>query len=166
MQNTTGLQRRASAFGVEIGLLVNHLAEQSVGGVVSYIQLSKVAGVDVLKNRHVLTSACNTLQREHSKVFGAVRGEGLKLLSADEVSGVGVQTVRSIGRKARRGIKKVSTVNYADLSDSGKVAHTVGLSVLNMVQHSTRQKSLNKIEQHVGSGPLPLSNTLTALLGS
>jgi hypothetical protein len=160
------LVRGVSQYGVEVSLIAERLASISPGESVSYTELTTLAGVDVLRHRNVLSSARRSLQRDKQVVFEAQHGYGLRRLQNEEIAQTGIARVKAIGRSARRGIKTLSCAQYDNLSSAGKTTHTVGMSLLNMIQHSAAEKSVKAVTNGaVNTQVLPLEQTLRSLMG-
>jgi hypothetical protein len=164
--NLGKLVRGVSQYGVEVSLIAERLASTNPGEVVGYAELTTLAGVDVLLHRNVLNAARKQLQREKHVVFKADFGQGLRRLTNEEIAATGIGRVKAIGRSARRGIKTLSCAQYDGLSSTGKTRHTVGLSLLNMIQHASAEKSINAVTSGaIDIRVLPLEQTLRSLMG-
>ena len=60
----------------------------------------------------------------------------------------------------------MAAAEYKDLTEQGKVKYNVGMAVLNLVRHSTSQKSQNRIETGVSTtmpNMIPMKATLELL---
>src|ERR1700749_4425518 len=84
-----------SRFRIEIGLLTDFLESISEGELVPYEKLNEVSGINLKNNYHVLQVARKEIHKEKNVVFGVIKNVGIKRLSSDEISGVGISTVKS-----------------------------------------------------------------------
>ena len=98
-------------------------------------------------------------------VFDVVRGQGLRRMNDDEIANYGMVTAKRIGRHARRGIKVVSAGQYDRMTPAARVNQAIGLTVLNMIQHSTSRKAVGRLESVLPQNAkvLPLAETLKEL---
>jgi hypothetical protein len=156
----------ASVYGAELNRIIDLLSRTNTGDVLSYEQISEAAGINILNHRHLLATARKKLLAEQQMVFASENGRGLIRLNSEQTVGVGISTVHKIGRTARRGIKTMAAAEYKDLTEQGKVKYNVGMAVLNLVRHSTSQKSQNRIETGVSTtmpNMIPMKATLELL---
>ena len=156
-----------SQYGVEVRLIADTLAALQVGEQVTYAKLSEVSGIDVLKQRGLIGSARRQVLNDSRAVFDVVIGVGLRRMNDDEIAGYGMVTARRIGRQARRGLKVVSAGEYDRMSPAAKVNQAIGITVLNMIQHSTTRSAVGKLEATLpqNAKALPLAETLKQLAG-
>lgn len=154
-----------SRYGIERDNLVSHLENLNYNDSVSYSDLSRVSGINILSHRHVLGSARKVLLKTKQMVFEPVRSFGLRRITEDQIAELGLSVVKKTRRVARKGIAVVSAGDYSLMSDSGKVRQSVGLTVLNMIQHAGASSTLRKIEGAVinAGQRLPLAETLKQL---
>jgi hypothetical protein len=136
----------------DVKLLAQRLEQAAPGELVSYNELNSILGQDVQKRyRYKLQSACGLVFRESKKVFGAVSGEGLQYLTGEQVSMRQDARVKSIGKKAKRGLRELSVVNMAELSDSEKSRVYTIRTILSLTVEGTAAKTVKKIEAAVGN---------------
>ena len=152
----------ASQYGVEAGLVADALSKMVEGEVIEYGTLTKLSGVNVLRFRNVLQSARKVVLKEKQMGFKSIRGVGLMRMTNEQMGGFGIETVKRLGRMARKGIKVVSAADYDRLSPEGRVRQMVGLSLLNTSQHMSSSSSIKKISTAatVGTRILPLQQML------
>lgn len=144
------------------------LRNLQAGETISYMNLSKQSGFDVLKNRSYLTSARRHLQHEERIVFGTIRGEGLKRMVDSEIAKTGNAVLRKVNRAARRGVNTLSCINdYAALSQEEQIRHNSAMSLLGVFYQVSKAKSLQQIDAAVAvlQRKLPFQETLRAFLG-
>ena len=151
---------------IDARILADKLADVPVGVEISYAELSRELGRNVQDNRGVLTSARRVVLREKGAVFGVVHGVGLRRLADDEVVMSAQDTVRRIGRAARRKSREIANaVNYGALGNDARVKHNTSLSLLGALGALTRRDAQRRLEGAVADATerLPLQRTLDAL---
>lgn len=132
--------------------LINFLGEKEVGEVITYESLSEVIGFDVTesKGRGYLGTATKRLLKDEGKVFSCVRSIGVILLSDSEV----VKTtskgyLKSIRAKGRKAYAKSTTVEYESLTPDEKIDWNCTMSILALMNHVTKRRSIREIENKV-----------------
>lgn len=151
----------------DIDALKNVLAKLEPGSTISYQELANGIGRDVTRAaRHLLQSACNQLLNERRMAFAAVRKVGIKRLTAEEAVNVGMDSLSRIRGYAKRGIQKISSGNFADLSNEMKIIHNGYVSVLATIAYAADPRNMSNILACSSTQqPLPRKETL-ALLAS
>lgn len=150
-------KRTIGEITLETRTLYEHLKNLPVGTLVSYRELSVVAGRDVQsEGASSLYTARRMCQREHQIIFGAVYGEGLKRLDDEQIVASADGDIRRIHRTARRGTRKLACADYEALDDAGRASLNAKVAVLGtLAQHST-SASLRKLEKHYANDSPPL----------
>lgn len=149
--------RSIPELSVDAQVLERSLNKADVGATVTYEALSALIGRNVQTSaRHLLQTATRRLERD-GKVFAAVFGVGVKRLDDAGVIGTGEAAIRSIGRKATRSAKKLSTVEYDVLSEPLKLKHNAMISALGVLRHMSRSRTLDKLEIAVGQAAQALA---------
>lgn len=158
---------RISQYSVEAGLVSERLSAMGPGDQVSYEELNQKSGISVIHRRNILNSARKKLLREEQKVYKTVTGYGLARLTNEEIASIGVETSRKVGKAARRAIQSTSACEYDQLSNTGKTTYTVGMTVLNLIQHSASKNTTKKLESSVTLGVkmLPPETILKSFAG-
>jgi hypothetical protein len=149
---------------IETKLLTDALATAE-GTVVTYADLSKIVGANLTTSdrlRSCLNSARRKLVKEQHIHFAVVRGVGLKRIThADVVERD--DTAAKIRRMARRGLRKITAVDYDDLPHSSQVRHQAKVAVLAAIEAVSTKKAVKVIEAKVTPQThLPLAATLEA----
>jgi hypothetical protein len=126
--------------------LIAHAAKQNFDTVLSYEQLSKVAGCDLRVKRGIVQTARNICLREANAWFATVWREGIKLATPHEASAEGESGRLSIVRTATRSLRKMAVVKYEALDESQKVTHNLNASILGAVRLMNNRSSRKKIE--------------------
>jgi len=127
--------------------LVDHLLTASVGQEMSYEELSKVLGHNILqqKYRSCLASARRILIKEHDIVFDTIRSVGIQRLNDAEIVLEGAVGIRKVRRACKRTARKVVCANYSTLSQDNKNTHNQSLSTLGALMHVTSIKEQRKV---------------------
>lgn len=158
--------RTIPGLSIDTKMLSDRLALLPVGETLPYEDLSSVIGRDVrTEARSNLTSAMHRLLSE-GVVFAAVRGIGIKRLTDEEIVGIGPETVAKVRRAARRAGTKLSAVqDFAALPATAQTQHNMSMSVLGVLLHLTKPKTIRQLEARIGEAQaaLPLQRTLEAL---
>jgi hypothetical protein len=141
-------ERTIKDASVDTQIIFDRLVKVAVGETVPYSELSALVGRDVQHAaRGNMESARNMAMREHRMVFDAVWGEGLKRLDDQGIVGTGKRALDRIRRKARRSAKTLSCVaDFAALPNEAKIKHNATVSILGVLAHMTRPKSVTRIE--------------------
>ena len=137
----------------ETELLMNYLPTIQEGEVKTYGELQNVALLpDSKKGRDRLTAALAVARKNlESKgvVFGAVNGVGIKRLNPQEMVHLGTNTVTRAHRLAKRGVKRLTTVQMERLPQDMRSQLNVKLSQLAVIAHAVSRKASNTITQGV-----------------
>ena len=149
----------------ETQLLADRLLKTQPGELVSYEELSKIAGMDVRPGGPGygrLGSARNIALCEGRILLEPVAGEGIKRIVPEEQAGLGPKYVSTLKRASRRRLRKLAAVEYDKLNDQQRTQHNVAASVLGCVEVFTRPKSLEKLTGAVqqATAKLPIGDTL------
>ena len=152
---------------VDVLKLEASLVDVAVGVTISYQFLSGLIGRDVAHGaRGVLTSARKRLMREpHRVFFGAVRGVGLRRLTArGMLTGGKAHLVRS-SNQARYSERIVTAVEYDDLTADERIQHNVLLSQAGVIRHvaSTRTSQKLRVALTEAKKTLALSECIEAM---
>jgi hypothetical protein len=126
------------------------LGKLNVGEAITYDQLNNAAGRNVQKEAYgALRTARNRLLRDDDKVFGVLRGMGLKRLNDKEAYEVGASGVLSIRRKSRKQLTILSKVNPSKLTTDEQIRMHATMSVFGAVNLFTRTGSLDKVANKI-----------------
>lgn len=134
----------------------------------TYAELSAVVGEDIREHRGWLTTAINVLRRERNQVWVAVRGVGVKLANAAEVIDAARCEVSKAHHAAKRGIKRISTLDFDSLPNAERLRLNTVASHLGALHGITTQRAAERLSAavNVQQAKLPLSKTLAAFAGS
>lgn len=93
---------------------------------ISYATLSRAVGFNITGGTPWLTSARRNLENTEGIVFAVIRGEGLRRLDDSGKVASTTKHARTIGRTARRGKKRLGTVeNFTALPMKDQLAATL-----------------------------------------
>ena len=144
--------------------LYDKLAKIEIDGFIPYTELSEAITRNVQHEaRGNLTTARNMARKIHGAVFGVVMNEGLKRLKDEEIVGIGMKSVKSIGRASRRAMNKLICVkDFNNMPVDVQTKHNTMLSVLGVMNVMSKPKRINAIEHKVATAQkrLPVSQTL------
>jgi hypothetical protein len=150
---------------IEARLLADYLVTVPIGGTASYDDLSKVIERDIRQCRYFLKPAFELAQNEGALFRGArlvgYRRVQLNSGISDALS-VGIQKAKRAMKRGEKSAKRV--MPYAnDLSAEEQRKIGARLSVIGMVQHLTREKTMSAITVE-DSKPLSVAATGKAFL--
>ena len=144
--------------------LYDRLVTLEIDDFISYVELGKLINRDVQdKARGNLNTARNMIRRINGVVFGVIINEGLKRLKDEEIVGVGMRSVKMIGRASRRAMQSLICVKKFDKMPSDvQIKHNTMLSVLGVMNAISKPKKIALIEEKVTEiqKRLPLAKTL------
>ena len=150
----------------EMTRLVMHvLAGVAEGGVITYREISRAAGVDILDHRHILQSARRILFNDIGAVFDAEQRIGLRRCTdIGKVSGAAAID-RKLRRAAKRGIARLDAVqDFDSLSRDLKTEHQLRKTVFSMHEHLQRAGARKKILDQVTAAQAALPPTVALSL--
>lgn len=136
--------------------------------VISYEQLSKVAGCDVQKKNSILQSARNIALREGRVWYGTVRGEGIRKLDNHELSAEGEDGRQGILRLASRKLRRMAVTEFEKLTDEQKIKHNASASLLGAFHLMGRKTSMKRLEKAVvnASARIPMRGVMRLFGGA
>lgn len=132
--------------------LIEFIGNKQVGELITYEELSEVIDFDVTQNkgRGYLNTARNRLLKDSGIVIGTIRKEGVKIMSDEEIAKtVGKRYLKALRSKGRKAYHQNTSVDYTDLSPEAKIDHQCTMTILALMQHVTKRKSINKIENKI-----------------
>lgn len=152
---------------LESQLLIDRLAKVAEGEIITYEELSKIAGRDVQHvARSCLMTARKRLFNEQAIYFSPVFGVGLKRCTdADKVDCGAAQSTK-VRRAAKKGMKVcLSVQNFDKLNQEQKTRHNVHVSLLGAIAASMTTSKIKALTSKVEAAKdkLPLTKTLEAL---
>lgn len=104
--------------------IADRLRRASVGEVISYEEISRVAGEDIHGAWHLLRGARESLQRERI-VFGVITNEGVKRLDDSGKVAMSESYVGKVKSAAKRALKVLRTADLGALTSDEKKRYAV-----------------------------------------
>lgn len=135
-------------------LYVNLVAEatKDPGAVITYEWLSTTISRDVSKEaRHLLNTARRRALSKNRMVFEVVRGVGVKLVSDTEMVKLAAASRKKAGKAAKRGLKKIETVELTKLDQDQRTRLVAEATVLSMQAEAAKERSVKKLVSRASS---------------
>ena len=154
-------------FQTEIQALSQILTEAPIGTTIPYERFNATIGRDVQTvARMSLIHARKRVEAESGVLFGTVFGIGVKRLPTSEAPSVAKEAKRSIGRKARRTIRRLDNISgNADPSTAQRVAACKSqLGAVALAATLNTDKVVAAAEKNDGQ-PLPVGRVFDLLRG-
>ena len=157
----------------ETKLLLTRLIESKVGEIVTYDELSTLAGASVRPVvgpiSHCLITARRRARADYGIIFHCIHNVGLK--RADDVGKVDESTkmLLKAPRAARRAISiAICVENYNEMPKDKQLEHNRTISIAQVVKHFSTPTAVAKIGRIVANtqGVLPVVSTLDAFRNS
>jgi hypothetical protein len=148
----------------ETRLVADRLRAVPFGAQVTYREITKLIGFDILSQRHCLHAARRMVLNENGAVFDVVRGVGLKRLRAEEIPSLGSaarKRVRLAARRTRHTISK-AMAGFNDVEPAVRRQQLAETAILSLVEIISRDRVARKAE--VRPDPLPVADTARVLL--
>jgi len=128
---------------------------------ISYTALSRTVGFAVSGSSPQLASARKHLESRESIVFETIRGEGVRRLDDTGKIGSTAKHARTIGRTARRGRKRLRTVeNFAALPQKEQLAATLRATQFEFAEQAVSSKKIENPAAAVDSSGSDLKQLL------
>lgn len=148
-------------------LLAQRLRDLKVGEQITYAELGAVISSPVHGGTPALRTALRMLLRDDDRVFGVMRGIGLRRLNDQEIIAAADTDVVSIRHKARRAARKITAIaDYDALSPKDQLAHTLKLSMFAAIGEMATERGMKKLASHATvkgtAKELPIKETLAA----
>lgn len=151
---------------IDAKALADALRQVAIGETVEYKALTQAIGRDVTVHRHLLESARRTVMRDDNMVFGTVLNVGLKRMDdVETIAYVNQHRRKRIRSQAKKAIRELSTVKYAELPRESQVSHNAGLALFGALHSGTENKHLAGLEAQVSNNKLPDTSGILALAG-
>ena len=143
-------------------------AEESPEDVLLYQDISATVRRDVQNGaNHLLQTAKRIVLREEGLVYETVKGVGIKLVPPTEMHRVAESHLKRSGRSARRGLKKLGTVDVAKLDTDNRARTAALATLLHMQSHASKAHTVKRLEAKVGpdQARLPMADATLAMFG-
>jgi hypothetical protein len=140
-------RRPIGVISVDALTLANLMSEVPVGAMITYGQLTSAIGRNVTEEaRGVLDTARRKLQRDEKKVFGVIKGLGLKRLDDVETVQTGHAAISHIKRTAERSLERVMCPDHATLPPETQQAQLRFECIFKIHGHISSRKQLRKLD--------------------
>lgn len=138
---------------IEVDTLSTVLKALPMGGVASYASLSEAVGYPVQKKIFALMKARKKVEDETGLRFATVRGEGVKLLPADAIAGIGASVRKGIARKAKRQAARLTGLRYNNIEKGEQARIDAERSLLGAIS-ATARTNVSEVEKQTQTGPV------------
>jgi hypothetical protein len=157
-------KKSIAEISIDTRLLYNRISSAKPGEIITYAELSEIIGKRVQApgaGYGYLRTAIKRALSNDGLVFSAVRNEGIKRLTDEEnAQSTGSQAINKIRRLSGVAIKKVTSVDFAGLSNDAKTKHNMSLSVLGLFNAFSKPRKVKKIERKFAAGILSINKTI------
>jgi len=142
--------------------LIKFLATAEIGQVIPYSAMTDAAKLDVQAFPHLLQTARRNMQKTDRKVFGTVRGIGIKLLCNEDIPSESAGSIKRARNIAKKGIATLDCVDIPKLSPEAKIRAITTKTVLGFMATSGSKKIANLAEQSaISNGEMRVGNIAT-----
>jgi hypothetical protein len=130
--------------------------------IIPYEALNKIIAGNVQGDDYpTMQAAKKGVERDKARLFMIVRGEGIKLMTAEEQASIPDASIDNVRRTTRRGLARMSRVEYDKLTQEQRRYHTTIASAMGAIDLIAKKKSVQIIDRHIKSpGPVDLTATL------
>lgn len=148
----------------DVAAIVEVLRAASPGQTVTYAEISKAIGRDVLADRYLLTSARRIAARDHGAVFGNEMRVGYTRLTVDQLPDVGSTARAHIRRSSRKAAKfiRYGTDRANDVAPETGRKINAEISALALIEHVASDKAATPVKEH-DQRPEPVAITARRL---
>lgn len=166
VQELGNSKRPIGAINLETQKLVERLMECRVGDFVSYEELGRVAGLNVLKNRGPLYTARKRLRDDFDQVFVCIPREGIKCGSVDDKLAQATKRLNAARSQHHLGLRELATAKDSQMTSDQRLRHSALSSLHLMGQVVATEKQVSKLTAMIEqSGKLDLTQTLRFFAG-
>jgi hypothetical protein len=160
------MPRPAFEAAVDTRLLLAQLMKANEGDTISFGTLSEAIGRDVNGGDPHVQSARRMAERDSGAVFSSVHGKGYKRLPPGDVVKASESDLNRLKRAAKRGGRRLSTVNPMVLDQTNRDLYHARLSGFAIITHIAKPGSIEKLavaSRAKGGEELAIAQTLKAL---
>jgi hypothetical protein len=153
----------------ETDQIARRLSAMKPGEVVSFAELSKIAGMEITSSASALKSGRRIALNDARIVTESVRGVGLRRVPDEEIAtSHSDRDVASSRRQAKRSLKKLACVeDFNAITNHAQLSHVIKSSFFGAVAFMARKGKLQEIARAAAgrSSELPVKETLRAFIG-
>lgn len=141
--------RKAFDRRIETNRILERLQHAKRDDLVSYVELSRLAGIDVQKDRGPLASAVRIICREDGKVFETIRNEGVMWLTDEGTSKRQSKHLKHVQNVARKSKREIETIDPHNLSREERDRLRVKSAIMNAIGNTARTKVRRELQDFV-----------------
>ncbi len=157
------LSRTIGATSADTRIIYKRLMTAVEGELVTYQELSDLIERDVQTiARGALNTARGMCEREHRIVFDVVVNEGIKRLANNQIPSVADKRLTHIRKTAKRTLRTMACVNYAELPKDQQPTYNARLGILGVLAEAAKPKAITAIESQ-SANELPVGRVLEIL---
>lgn len=128
----------------ETNKLIEVLSAMKQGEMLTYAQLSEIAGAAICGANPSFASARRHVQANSPAVFGIMLKVGVKRLTDEEIVKNGPKNLSHVVRTVKKGARQLSgVIDYAGLSDEMKRSHQAHAVIYAKISDEASTKSIN-----------------------
>lgn len=122
--------------------LADLLCATSVGGTVTYADMTKAIGRDIMSRRYLIPRAISLAAKEAGAIFGGVRRVGYQRLAPSEAHILGAHVRGRIRRSAKRTSDAITSAlaTANDMPDAERRRAFAEVNSLNLIRHLAADK--------------------------
>jgi hypothetical protein len=126
--------------------------EKDCYDVIPYTELSALIGFDVQEDgRGYLNTARQIVERDNERLFGIVRGVGVKLLDVPEQATVGPDAVKKMRKASCKTARRLARVQFDKMNNEQKHQYLTSASAVGAIAMFTSRKATNRIGEAVST---------------
>lgn len=143
---------------VDVQVLWRRIQKLAPGEIVPYAELNQLIRGDVQKKmRPTLYGARRKALRDDNIVTECVINTGVKRLEDSAISTIHIPTLNRIRKASRLACRKQQCANYDALTSEQKTSYNAGQSVLGVLAHVAKPKSVKLVEDATAKKLNPIS---------
>lgn len=132
-----------------VGKLSDMLTALPIGGILTWDAATEAVQRDIrTRHRYLLMAARERAEKALGCIFEAVRGEGLKRLSASDSPEIGLSAIRRVRKAAKRGVRRLERINANSLSEP-EVKRVIGyramLGAIAMIADGNKARTVSAV---------------------
>lgn len=130
--------------------LIERLSKLEPGALVSYADLSEVAGETITGGTPALQSAKRAVEKERGVALSVERGVGVRRLTDDEIVDDTHGARSRIRRQSKRALSRLSAViDFASLSDEKKRTHQAHAVIYAVIADKASSGAVKRVQSTV-----------------
>ena len=151
------MKRPVSQAALDMRLLANYFLTMHPGDICTYDDMVFVLGRDVHRTQsYIIQRAKSIAEREGHRVFGSIRGIGIKYLHDNEIPAIGEVMRRSLHRKAKKTLHKLGVIQMDKLQEQEMYKALCYASIAGAVLAMTHMRTLRQVEAVIATQETPV----------